>query len=237
MPALPCCVVVRDVSCLTRLPRMAARGLLWFVCIHILVSCVLCGRARQQQSPGHAQPEQPTALHSSHECEAVLLSSLSTFVTSGSGYAYQAPLRRPQPSGQVLGSRAATTNSSSTAGSNLTLDPTPPHKPLWPDWSSRDVWLFSLATITLFIAGECRLNCSAYPQPRANLHERANDVIDTPAVDSAVTKHEASGKRIVQLCLLASLDPQLALAAAQPPAGAMLLLLLTEPLLSLTPAL
>lgn len=181
MPAFPCCGVVSDVGCLTRLSRMAARGLLWFLCIQILVSCALCGRAHPQQIQGHAKPEQPTVLHSNHECEAVLLSSLSTFVTSGSGYAYDAPLRRPQLSGQAFGSRAATTNRSSTAGSNLTLDPTPPHKPLWPDCSSRDVWLFFLAAITLFIAGEGWLECSACAQLCGNFSERASDVVDIPA--------------------------------------------------------
>jgi hypothetical protein len=96
-------------------------------------------------------------------CDAVLLSSLATFVTSGAGYAdYSAhrQLRHQGLTARSLNSSSSSSSghsqqqqhSSSTGYDNAKFDPTPPHKPLWPNWSTRDVWLFVLSAVTLFIA-------------------------------------------------------------------------------------
>ena len=112
-----------------------------------LLSWVLARRESLHDQPG--QPASAAAVAVGNavggQCDAVLLSSLSTFVTSGVGYAAAAHQLGP----------ARVLNSSSAAGGGeaRNFDPTPPHKPLWPTWSQRDVWLFALSAVTLFIAG------------------------------------------------------------------------------------
>lgn len=114
----------------------------------LLLSYAYCARTQGGKAK---QPHTPTAtVSSSAQCEALLLSSLSTFVTSGAGFSATSPPRHLvlQPHSLELNSTNASSNDS-----NQTFDPSQPHKPLWPDWSERDVLLFGLSAITLFIAG------------------------------------------------------------------------------------
>jgi len=114
----------------------------------LLLSYAYCARTQGGKAK---QPHTHTATVSSGaQCEALLFSSLSTFVTSGAGFSATSPPRHLllQPHSLRLNSTNASSNDS-----NQTFDPTPPHKPLWPDWSERDVLLFGLSAITLFIAG------------------------------------------------------------------------------------
>lgn len=141
-----------------------AIGLLW---IAVQVAAVATG-ARLQ--PAHiSQPAAgPTVLINSSASEAVLLSSLSTFTTSGTGYLYvQSPSYlqlqqwwQPGPSSAwstTLNSSSSSNSSGEIAPRREEFAPTPPHKPLWPTWSHRDCLLFGLAAVTLFIAGEERV--------------------------------------------------------------------------------
>lgn len=133
-----------------------------------LVAFIQCVRPHHQLQLDHASSTSgdPSTVYGSSpwHCDAVLLSSLATFVTSGAGYADATPPRQlslqqqGQPtrqqnssSGNPLDSGSHSTNSS-LGGSNAKYEPTPPHKPLWPNWSQGDVWLFVLSAITLFIA-------------------------------------------------------------------------------------
>lgn len=152
---------------------MAALGLR--VCIVLsLTVWVLGGRTHQPQLHRGSRPPSPAAVANAYnpaaggQCDAVLLSSLSTFVTSGAGYAEAAPFTQP--------GAARALNSSAADGAHK-FEPTPPHKPLWPSWSQRDVWLFALSAITLFIAGGHMQGCSSQqqgaplpPMPPAGVH-------------------------------------------------------------------
>jgi hypothetical protein len=136
--------------------RAAMAALCLRLCLAVsLIGWALGGRAHQAQlriqhgsKPPHAAAVDNTNALGG-QCDAVLLSSLSTFVTSGAGYAEVAPARQ-------FGSERGL-NSSAEEGPQK-FDPTPPHKPLWP-WSQRDVWLFVLSAITLFIAGAVHACC------------------------------------------------------------------------------
>lgn len=130
--------------------RVAMAALCLRLCLVLgLIGWALGGRAHQAQlqtQHGNKPPYVAAVANTNAlagQCDAVLLSSLSTFVTSGAGYAEVPPARQ-------LGSQRVL-NSSGEEGPQK-FDPTPPHKPLWP-WSQRDVWLFVLSAITLFIAG------------------------------------------------------------------------------------
>jgi hypothetical protein len=135
---------------------MAARTLqiLVVLCLTLAI-CAL--RSHGELGHGeHASSEYDTTVVQGPQghCDAVLLSSLATFVTSGAGYAYVSTPRQLQLRQQGFTARSLNSSSSgdSSTGHNANFDPTPPHKPLWPNWSTRDIWLFVLSAVTLFIA-------------------------------------------------------------------------------------
>lgn len=136
---------------------MAARILKFLVLLGLIVAAC-AGRSHQQSHGEHASSQSPaTVVQPQGHYDAVLLSSLATFVTSGVGYAYistprQLQLRQQGFAARSLNSSGGAKASNSSTGHNANFDPTPPHKPLWPNWSTQDVWLFVLSAVTLFIA-------------------------------------------------------------------------------------